>query len=110
MVAALVSIRAFDGPCSQYAAVMLDRCAAHAAAHEAPPAFGYVLELQPFTVTAAADGPTRLQSADSLGWSKLSAMDGWMDGWVGMLSCLGVAACGHYTAHRTAAMAVTSRL
>ena len=50
-----VSIRAFDGPCSQYAAVMLDRCAAHAAAHEAPPAFGYVLELQPFTVAASAD-------------------------------------------------------
>ena len=95
MVAALVSIRAFDGPCSQYAAVMLDRCAAHAAAHEAPPAFGYVLELQPFTVTAAADGPTSLQSADSLGWSKLSAME-WMDG-MGMLSCLGVAACGYYT-------------
>jgi hypothetical protein len=85
VVAALVSIRAFDGPCSQYAAVMLDRCAAHAAAHEAPPAFGYVLELQPFTVTAAADGPTSLQSADSLGWSKLSAME-WMDG-MGMLSC-----------------------
>ena len=58
MVAALVSIRAFDGPCSQYAAVMLDRCAAHAAAHEAPPAFGYVLELQPFTVAAQTSRPT----------------------------------------------------
>ena len=38
-------VRAFDRPCNQYDALTLARPAAHAVAHEAPPAFGYVLDL-----------------------------------------------------------------